>query len=255
MKRVLLPHAVLAVFAAVAGQAAPARPVSSPAAPVPPAPAIPTATGLLAACVESLPREKLVLNGALGVRRQRGIPVAEHPFRLTLDWGATPPAVQCDLLAPDGKVRERFSLLRRDGRNELHLRGGPDLSPLPDPSLAGRVAGTDLTWLDLTLDFLWWRQARLEGTDTVRGRDCDVVVAVAPAPASGGCAAVRLWLDREVHFLLRAEELDAQGRPVRRLSVETFKKFGERWLIRELEIETVGSPFRTRLRVEDVPAP
>ena len=48
------------------------------------------AAAILQACTDNLPREKMVLTGTLAVRRQRGFILSENPYRLELEWGATP---------------------------------------------------------------------------------------------------------------------------------------------------------------------
>ncbi len=231
----------------------PAVPLASTNAQAQPPPT--TATGLLAACVATLPHEPITLNGVIAVRREGGIIVAEHPYRLALDWGATPARMQCDLLDEVGVVQERVTITRQaKSAADLELRIGPELTPQPMPVLSTPVCGTDMTWLDLTLDFLWWTDARLDGQETVLDHTCDVVVVKPPRPIPG-CVAVRLDLESKMHCLMRAEQIDARGRPVRKISVRSVKQFKERWLIREMEIETVDGMFRTRLRVDDVSSP
>jgi hypothetical protein len=210
-----------------------------------------TAAALLDSCLNSLPREHLELTGAITVRRQRGIILQEQPYRLALDWGTTPPRVRCDLLDDKGSTAQRFTITRRDDRAEIELRSGPTLTIQKAPALSAKIANTDLTWTDLTLDFLWWHNARLDGADTIKGRACDVVVVTPPNPTADS-SGMRLWIDREARFLMQAEQLDATGKATRRMWVRSVKKFNNRWLIQELEIETFGSNVRSRLRVDDV---
>ena len=224
------------------------------AQPPPSPPEARTAAEMLAACVATLPREPLELTGTLTVRKQRGIVVSEHPYRLHLDWGATPQRVQCDLLDAQGKTQQCLRIIRRDGIPDLELRSGPTLEKQPMPALSARVLDTDMSWLDLTLDFLWWKDVRLEGTGDVLNRTCDILLAKPPAPIPN-CSGVRIWLLRENGFLMRAEQLDAGGKPLRRMSVRDVKKFKDRWFINELDVEAEKSDFRTRLLVNNVLTP
>lgn len=214
-----------------------------------------TATETLAACTASLPRERLLLKGALSVRRQRGIVEAEYPFQLDLNWGAIPATATCSLYTPGSTaIAERVVMQRQSGRSQIALYSGPKLTLQPAPSLASRVRGTDMTWLDITLDFLWWPDARFDGMGLVLGRTCDILVVTPPIPVAG-CSAVRLWIDRRLHFLMQAEQLDPQGNPIRRMWVQRVKKINARWMIRDMEIETIGGNYRTRLYVDDIEAP
>lgn len=212
-----------------------------------------TASETLAACINNLPHERLLLNGTLSVRRQRGIVTAEYPFKLDLNWGSKPSLASCDLSPAVGttSVVERVIMQRTGSKSEIQHFSGPDLTAQPPPSLAGRVMGTDMTWLDLTLDFLWWPQARFDGEGSVLGRDCQIIVVTPPVPVPG-CSAIRLWIDKRLHFLMQAEQLDPQAQPIRRMWVQRVKKTGDRWMIRDMEFETIGGNHRTRLFVDDL---
>ena len=209
------------------------------------------AAAMLAGCVATLPREPLQLDGTLTVRKQRGIVVSEHPYRLDVDWGATPQRVQCDLMDSQGKTQQCLTLLRRDGIPDLELRSGPALEKQPMPALSARVLDTDMSWLDLTLDFLWWKDVQLEGEGSVLNRTCDILLAKPPHPIPG-CSGVRIWLLRDNGFLMRAEQLDPDGKPLRRMSVRDVKQFKDRWFISELDVVAEKSEFRTRLFVNHV---
>jgi hypothetical protein len=208
------------------------------------------ASTILGACTANLPREKMELTGTLTVRRQRGFILSESPYRLDLEWGATPARAAVTLFAAGSTTAVQRVVMTRDGRSaSLAFFSGPTLAPAEPPSLAGRVGGTDLTWLDLTLDFLWWPDVRLEGEGDAKGRTCDIIVATPPMPIPG-CAAVRMWIDRKLGFLMQVEQLDPQGAPVRKMWVQSVKKMNERWMIRDMEVEMMGSGHRTRLYVD-----
>ncbi len=208
------------------------------------------ATAILQACTANLPREKMTLTGTLAVRRQRGFVLSENPYRLDLEWGATPSCATVTLFAPESETVLQRVVMTRDGRTaDLAFFSGPDLVASEPPSLAGRVGGTDLTWLDLTMDFLWWPDVRMDGEGTAKGRACDVLVATPPSPIAG-CSAVRMWIDRKLGFLMQVEQLDPQGEPVRKMWVQSVKKMNARWMIRDMEVEMMGSGHRTRLYVD-----
>ncbi len=208
------------------------------------------AAAILQACTDNLPREKMVLTGTLAVRRQRGFILSENPYRLELEWGATPSRAEVTLFAADSTNAVERVVMTRNGREAaLALFSGPGLAPAAPPSLAGRVGGTDLTWLDLTMDFLWWPDVRMDGEGNAKGRACDILVATPPSPIPG-CSGVRLWIDRKLGFLMQAEQLNPQGEPVRRMWVQSVKKMSERWMIRDMEVEMMGSGHRTRLYVD-----
>ena len=218
-----------------------------------------TAAQTLNACSQIIPSDRLLLKGTLTVRKLRGIVLAEQPFKLLMDWGAKMPTAEVLLLDTEGtSLVQRAVLTRPPGQPaQIKLYEGPEQKPVDAPSYAGRIRGTDMTWMDLTLDFLWWKEVRFDDTprgDSHNGRDCDILVTVPPAPIPG-CSAVRVWVDRQLRCVMQAEQLDPQGNPVRKMWVQRVKKMDDRWMIRDMQIETLNSGHRTQLFVDDIAAP
>ena len=162
------------------------------------------------------------LRGRIILRNRKGIPQAEHDYVLSRSHAVT-------RLTVDG-------------------------NPVPDPSTSSSSSSslplfnTDVTWSDITLDYLWWDDFSFDGereSETVHGQVCAVVV------MKKGDRAVRVWVDRKTGALMQAEEF-ADGRTVRRLWGTRIRKFGERWMANVLEVETLGSGHRTKITVEEL---
>ena len=174
---------------------------------------------LVAECRAMIP-PAVELNGRIVLRNRKGIVKAEHEYVLSRTNSVTRLAVDGRELVPSAAA------------------AAPD-SPQS-------VLGTDVTWSDLTLDYLWWDDvsfdAEREG-ETVHGQVCAVVV------MRKGERTVRVWIDRKTGAMMQAEEF-AGEKPVRRLWGTRLRKFGERWMANVLEVETVGSGHRTKITVE-----
>ena len=200
-----------------------------------------------------------MLSGTLRLKRMRGIVVKEHPFKLLIDWGGNPPTGEIHLMSEDGNSLLQRAIMTRlpDKPATLRIFDGPEQKPLLGQSYAGRVMGTDMTWLDLSLDFLWWKNVRFDDEpagESRNGRDCHVLLTVPPAPIPG-CSAIRVWVDRKLRCIMQAEQLDPQGNPTRRMWVQRVKKINDRWMIRDMEIESINSGHRTQLLVEELSNP
>ncbi len=214
-----------------------------------------SAQEVLQGTLARLPAETVSLEGQLIVRRQRGVVLREAGFVVELAWGEDPPRACYRLLDTFGRERENLTVLRRpDGTSDLVWRDAAGAVRATPPSLAGLVQETDLAWMDLTLAFLWWPDARLDGEADFRGSKCDIVRVKPPEPLPG-CGAVRLWVDRRLRFLRQAEQIDESGQRVRRMWVSSVGKIGDRWMIRNLEVERPGSGQRTKLHVERLTTP
>ena len=138
-----------------------------------------------------------------------------------------------------------YDLVRKSGATDLKLtKDDKDV----EFEKSGQILGTDVTWSDLTLDYLWWDDvsfdAEREG-ETVHGQVCTVIV------MKKGERQVRVWVDRKTGALMQAEEMK-EGKAVRRLWGTRLKKFGERWMANVMEVETIGSGHRTKITVEEL---
>jgi hypothetical protein len=156
------------------------------------------------------------ISGRIILRNRRGIVQAEYGYDLVRDKGET-------------------RLVVRD-------QAGAEVPFSPQ----GRILGTDVTWSDLTLDYLWWDDFGYDETresETVHGQTCRVILMKKDERV------VRVWVDRKTGAMMQAEEL-VGGKPVRRLWGTRIKKFGERWAPNVLEVETLGSGHRTKITVE-----
>ena len=178
---------------------------------------------LVASCRSMIPAN-VELSGRIILRNRKGIPQAEHAYVLTRSNSVT-------RLAVDGKELE-----------------APSPNQEIEQSKNRTICNTDVTWSDITLDYLWWDDfsfdAEREG-ESVHGQVCAVVV------MKKGGRTVRVWVDRKTGALMQAEELK-DGKAVRRLWGTRIKKFGERWMANVLEVETIGSGHRTKITVEEL---
>jgi len=180
-----------------------------------------TPAELVANCRAMIPAD-VQLEGRIILRNRRGISQAEHDYVLTRKAGSTS-------LTVDGQAVD-----------EAKVKG--------EGEQRGNILGTDVTWSDLTLDYLWWTDVGFDAereSETVHGQMCSVVV------LKKGPRTVRAWIDRKTGALMQAEEL-CDGKPVRRLWGTRIKKFGERWMANVMEVETLGSGHRTKITVENL---
>ncbi len=215
----------------------------------------PAAEALMASVTAQLPPQPLEVTGTLTVRQRRGVVTGRYGFSFFLHWGAAPPYARYRISQTDGSPLEELHIRREPDGDHILYRSGNPLQETAAPPLSATIQATDITWLDLTLDFLWWEHPVLTDTETVRGFECLIVTVPAPEEHASEVAGVRLWIDREQHLLLQAEGFDRDGRIVRRLWVTSVQRVDELWMIKEMEVQRTPSVRRTRLRVEEVIEP
>ncbi len=210
---------------------------------------------------EMFPREDFTVTGELITAKARGLEETARPYRLELNWAGEEPTATCALLLSRD---DRTALLKAEMRR---VGGAPSLTLVQDDgtrvegvSLNTPIGESDLTWVDLTFDYLWWpdvralAEAELEakGIPTRRSsRDCLVLEAKPPTPVQG-LTAVRLWVDKGTGLLIQTEQLGAQGQPARQMYVQRLGRENGRWVPREFRVRRLGFDRVTKLTVESV---
>ena len=179
---------------------------------------------LVMSCRSMIPAD-VELSGRIILRNRKGIPQAEHSYVLSRSNSVS-------RLTVDGQAYQAPSTEHR----------------APSTEHQAPLLGTDVTWSDIALDYLWWDDFSFDVAregESVHGQVCAVVL------MKKGDRTVRVWVDRKTGALMQAEEL-RDGKAVRRLWGTRIKKFGERWMANVLEVETVGSGHRTKITVEEL---
>ena len=144
-----------------------------------------------------------------------------------------------------------FVLKRRAGVTELELRD--EKGEAVSFEKGGRILDTDLTWNDLAMDFLWWKDVSFDEkaeAESMSGILCKVLF------LKQGDHAYRAWIDRRTGAMLQANELvlkDGVWTTVREVFCTSLKKFGERWAPKNIEVgPTNGPKYRTKIVIESV---
>ena len=212
----------------------------------------PSADKLLRDVIAQLPEKPLTISGRLLIRRRRGIPVASYNFQLDARWGANPPQATYTISDNFGRPLQQLTIIH-SSTNTYHYSTGNPLHPAKLRSLATPIRDTDLSWMDLTLSFLWWRGGKVIGTESVKTVDCYIIKINAPHGQTAPYASAKLWIAKKNHMMLQAEGFDAKGKLLRKLWVLSGKKMdnGE-WMIKNMEIQKYPAIHRTKLQVLDV---
>ncbi len=141
----------------------------------------------------------------------------------------------------------------KDSGTSLVLRLGDRGSQLQEVSRAGtekitpakfdgKVRGSDITYEDLAMRFLYWPVANLEGEDTKLTRRC-WRVRVEPGGVDSQYSKVIVWVDEGSGALLQAEAYDKGGKLARRFLVKSVQKSKVEgiWILKQMRIEAPGS--------------
>lgn len=118
------------------------------------------------------------------------------------------------------------------------------------------VRETHINYEDLSMRFLYWPNATLTGTDSVRTRKCWVVRAVIPQGDYGPYGTVDVWVDQGSGAMMMMRAYDFQGKKVKEFKVISGQKYKDAWILREMRVESYDSlkgdlKGRTYMEIKD----
>lgn len=176
-----------------------------------------TAREIIDVCRAMVP-EKVEIHGHINRRSRRGTEIAAYRYHLKRTGGKT------DLAVTD----------KEDKPVEIRKEG--------------RLLDTDITWSDITFDYLWWNDVSFDAekeSETTQGIICRVIL------LKNADRTVRVWVDKRTGAMLQAHEL-VNGEVKRELFCTSLRKFGDRWAPRNIEVGPPGAKYRTKIVIEDV---
>lgn len=174
-----------------------------------------TAAQVVAACRRMIPAN-VTIEGHINRRSRRGTEIAAYTYKLTRRGGATE--------------------LQVFDKDEKPVEVKPD----------GQLLDTDVTWSDLTLDYLQWPDCSF---DPVREQESVQTISCQVLLLKKGTRTVRVWIDRKTGALMQAEELEGEE-VLRRMFGTSLKKFDGVWAPRTIEVGKPSAKYRTKIVVD-----
>ncbi len=151
------------------------------------------------------------------------------PFRLVADNGT----LRWEFTDPPQTIQLR--LLESDSRLE-EITGGT-AKRVSAARFDDKVRGSDISYEDLALKFLYWPKATIEGEQIMILRKCWIIRVEPPAKNVSQYSKAMLWIDKETGALMQAEAYGPDGRIARRFKVISPQKIDGTWLLKQMRIE------------------
>jgi hypothetical protein len=155
------------------------------------------------------------------------------PFRMVIDG----PVIRYDFSKPPQALQLRLG----ENSSTLEEFTGGERSKVTPAKYDTLVRGTDISYEDLSMRFLYWPVARVEGEDRMLTRAC-WVVSVQPGRGDSQYSRVKLWIEKNSGALLQAEAFDSAGKFARRFKVISGQRVDGAWFLKQMRIESAPSP-------------
>ena len=163
------------------------------------------------------------LTGSL--RPENGDPI---PFQLQLKG----PEFDYKFTNPPETIRLQLS----DNGSVLTDEKAGGQQVLSGSRMSEPVRGTDITYEDLSLRFIYWKNAKFEGEQRVRTITCSIVL-VQPSAHNSEYGSVRLWIAKDRGALIKAEGYNLQGKTIKRFEVISGQQIEGKTIFKQIRIE------------------
>lgn len=212
----------------------------------------PAAEAILAGARLHIPTEETWIRGDLRVRPSDSRSARKLHVEMSVKRRADTTIAEYTISDAFGRKIEQLTISRTDAGETgyRHVQGSAPARVVH--SLYDRIQDADVSWIDMSLEFLWWDDPMWIREDSVKGHACHVIDVPAPRLDANGYSIVRLWIEKKSNALLRAEAFGSEGNLVRQFSVRSLKKINGRWMVKSLDFVTYPTRDRTRLHVREV---
>lgn len=136
-----------------------------------------------------------------------------------------------------GKPDQIVILKLLDNRYELIEITEGRSGKLPAGRYAERVRGTDITFEDLAMRFLYWPDPKHVGSERAKGGDAWRIRCVNPL-GEGAYATVDVWVSKESGAMVKMHGYDVLGKLVKSYEVGKVQRHKGAWVLEQMIVRT-----------------
>ena len=145
--------------------------------------------------------------------------------------------------------KERFHIRMGDESAQLLnvIDDKGTTKPFPPPKLSQPIAGTDVSYEDLTLRFLYWKKATLDGEEKANGEDC-YKIRLDNTDGDGAYGVVYVWVHKKYGAFWQIRAHDKKGVPLKEFQVNSVMKLPDDkgYTIKEMRVNALNANSRTK---------
>ena len=146
-----------------------------------------------------------------------------------------------------GKWRVFHLRLNDDKFDLFEIIDGKTIN-FPREKLTEAIAGTDLTYEDLALRFLYWPNPKYEGTENIGTQETYKLRLNKPADAAGNYFSVYVWAHTKFGAFMRIDGHAKSGEKLKEFLVEDVMKVSDDvWTLRKMQVSSFKNGRRTSI--------
>ena len=135
---------------------------------------------------------------------------------------------------------EIIQLQLTDERSILSKQTKAGKGPIPADEYGKRIRGTDVTYEDLSMRFLYWPKPVLLREERVKFKKCWVLRVVNPGK-TGPYQTVRIWVDQGSGALIQMKGFGWKPaeHPVKMFRVTQGQRVDGAWILKQMQVESI----------------
>ncbi len=135
-----------------------------------------------------------------------------------------------------GKASKRFHMrLELDEVDLFDIVGGKT-KKFNSRQIAENINGTDLSFEDLSMRFLYWKNSQIMGEDRISGQKCHIIRLINPG-TSGDYKQVYVYVHQKYGSLMRVIGYSASGQPLKQFQVTDLMKVGKEYTLKRMRVD------------------
>ena len=139
-----------------------------------------------------------------------------------------------------------------DALNLFQIANGKTVN-FPAAKLVEPIAGTDVTYEDLSMRFLYWPNPKLEGEESINGFDCYKLRVDKPKAVAGRYAAVYVWVSKKHGAFIRVQGYEAGGGLVKEFQVIDVMPITDKiWGLKKMQVSTYDPAKNRRVSITNL---
>lgn len=145
----------------------------------------------------------------------------------------------------DGKIWNRFQLKLAEDEYDLFEGEGQKIRRFDKAKIKQPVMGTDLSYEDLAMSFLYWPNGTVLGEENLGiGRDAYRIRLVNPK-AVGRYKTVDVWVHKKSGALMKVNGYQADGKCVKQFQVTDIMRVGKgEYSLKKMKVQSFGQDGR-----------
>lgn len=139
---------------------------------------------------------------------------------------------------------DRFHLRLSDNSYELFEMIGGGQRKFPDAKITSPIAGSDLTYEDLSFRFFYWPNPTLEGVENVGTQSCYKIRVNKPSSTVGRYDTVYIWVHTKFGAFMQVKGYN-NGKLLKEFKVEDVMKISDDvWTLRKMQVASYDANER-----------